>query len=319
MQSVSVIIPSLNNADTISETLRSCLDEPEVGEVIVVLAPSTDGTAEIVKGFGNSRITLLEPGVRGTPRQMNIGIAHARFEYMCKIDADDLVAKGRFQKQAKFLRENHDYVAIAGGLMSIDMTGRVLCDPVIRYSAGDVTDLYLNACEVAHLGTLLIRTQRVKEIGGFREWFIMSQDYDLSFRLAECGKIWLSEDPAYAFRVRPNSITHSKPKILSDFYAEAARKFCRQRALSGCDDLGRGAPPPLPAIDDEESSRPFDPQVRLSNYLEVGAWKDFNRGAKKAGILKMLESIKESSGSMRWKRIQRLFKMIGKAAMEKIQ
>lgn len=313
-QCVSVVVPALNNAETIKETLLSCLAEPEVAEVIVVLAPSEDESGSIVESIRSSQIRIIEVKEKGIALQMNAGILYARCEFCCKIDADDTVISGRFSKQVRFLRDHDDYAAIAGGLASQDMLGRILSDSTIRFEQGDVTDLYLSGTEVAHLGTLLIRTEKLREIGGFREWFLMSEDYDTSFRLAEVGKIWLSEIPSYCFRIRPNSITHSYPLALSSFYSECARKFAKQRAKSGVDDLGMGRPPSVPPKGESGNSQPFDPRLRASNFLVTGAWDAFQKGERRKALSRMLEAVKRSPRGARLMRLRELAVITVKAA-----
>lgn len=307
---VSVIIPALNNAETIKETLLSCLAEPEVAEVIVVLAPSGDETDSIVGGIKSPRINLIKLKEKGIALQMNVGISRARFQFCCKIDADDTVIAGRFSKQVRFMQDHNDYVAIAGGLASQDMLGNILSDPIIKFEQGDVTDLYLSGIEVAHLGTLLIRTEKLKEIGGFREWFLMSEDYDASFRLANVGRIWLSNIPAYCFRIRPSSITHSHAIALSNFYAECARNFAKQRAQSGADDLSMGCPPPVPSKFESENAKPFDPTLRATNFLVAGAWDAFQKGERRKALFRMLEAVKRSPRKVRLVRLRDLAVMI---------
>lgn len=307
---VSVIVPALNNAETIRETLLSCLAEPEVAEVIVVLAPSEDESDVIIRSINSSRINLIKLEKKGIAMQMNVGLSHARFQLCCKIDADDTVIAGRFSKQVRFMLEHDDYVAIAGGLASQDMLGNILSDPIIRFEQGDVTDLYLSGIEVAHLGTLLIRTEKLKEIGGFREWFLMSEDYDASFRLANVGRIWLSSVPAYCFRIRPNSITHSHAIALSKFYAECARNFARQRAQGGVDDLSMGCPPPVPSKFDSDNVKPFDPALRETNFLVAGAWNAFQKGERIKALSRMLEAVKRSPRKGRLMRLRGLAVMI---------
>ena len=86
---VSVVIPCLDEAETIAEcvtTARSVLEESDVeGEVIVVDNGSTDGSGDLARAAG--AIVVDEPR-RGYGSAYLAGLAAARGEYIVMIDAD---------------------------------------------------------------------------------------------------------------------------------------------------------------------------------------------------------------------------------------
>lgn len=86
---VSVIIPTLNEAKNIGKLLGFLRQNsaPELAEILVVDAGSTDNTAEVVRAAGG---TLLSPGVRGRARQMNFGASAAKGDVLYFVHADTL-------------------------------------------------------------------------------------------------------------------------------------------------------------------------------------------------------------------------------------
>ena len=64
---VSVVIPTYNNEGTIAATMESALAQrfDDKFEVIVVNDGSTDGTAEVLRGFGD-RIKVVAQENRGS-------------------------------------------------------------------------------------------------------------------------------------------------------------------------------------------------------------------------------------------------------------
>jgi glycosyltransferase involved in cell wall biosynthesis len=318
LQCISVIIPALNNADTIGDTLSSCLGEPEVGEVIVVLSSSSDHTASVVESFTDERIVLLETEVRGISKQMNIGLARANFAYCCKIDADDMIISRRFALQAAFLDFDDQFLAVAGGLATMKNDGTFLTDAALNRMPGNVTGLYRNGYAVAHFGTLLIRTCALKKIGGFREWFHVAEDNDTAFRIANIGQIWLSDIPAYRYRIRPSSIVHSTPEKISRFYADAAVRFAKQRVEGGLDDLCAGCPPSPPDIRLLPGSKPISYFSRMAGYLEFSAWWEFENRNHGRALLLMFRSLIRSPLYSLPSRGRKLCVMAVKAAARKL-
>lgn len=91
---VSVILPSLNAASYIRETLDSvCAQTLKKIEIICVDAGSTDGTAEILKEYADKdpRVRLIPSDQKSYGYQMNMGIREARGEYIGIVESDDYV------------------------------------------------------------------------------------------------------------------------------------------------------------------------------------------------------------------------------------
>ena len=87
---VSVIVPVLNGAASLSETIRSVLsqDYPYI-ELIVIDGGSNDGTLDIIQGF-SSEITYWETGQdSGISNAFNRGISHATGELVAILNSDD--------------------------------------------------------------------------------------------------------------------------------------------------------------------------------------------------------------------------------------
>ncbi len=83
---ISVIIPTLNEAENILQTLERVGDIPD-GEVIVVDGGSKDGTVKMAEEWG-ARVVRSEPG-RG--RQMDRGAAEAYGDILLFLHADTLL------------------------------------------------------------------------------------------------------------------------------------------------------------------------------------------------------------------------------------
>jgi glycosyltransferase involved in cell wall biosynthesis len=86
---VSVVIPCLNEAETIAECVaqaRAVLEENRIdGEVLVVDNGSTDGSGELAHTAG---ATVIEEPRRGYGSAYLAGLARARGDYIVMVDAD---------------------------------------------------------------------------------------------------------------------------------------------------------------------------------------------------------------------------------------
>lgn len=100
---VTVIVAAYNCAGYIAECLQSLKDQDSGDfEAIVVDDASTDGTAEVARGFlSDGRFTLIESERNGGPgpgRARNKALDAARGEYVLYVDADDFLRKDALGK-----------------------------------------------------------------------------------------------------------------------------------------------------------------------------------------------------------------------------
>jgi glycosyltransferase involved in cell wall biosynthesis len=114
---LSVVIPCLNGAATIGETLESLASQSWDGEWEVLVADngSDDGTAEVLERY-RARLPSLRvvdaSQRRGQSYAMNTGAAAAAGEWLAFCDADDVVGEGWLEAVTRAL-EQHELIAYA--------------------------------------------------------------------------------------------------------------------------------------------------------------------------------------------------------------
>jgi len=91
---VSVVVPAYNMAPYIGRCIESLLAQSVPLEIIVVNDGSTDNTSEKVMAIRSDpphSIVLLEHSNRGLSATRNVGLRHARAEFIGFVDGDDWV------------------------------------------------------------------------------------------------------------------------------------------------------------------------------------------------------------------------------------
>lgn len=111
---VSVILPSLNVADYISECMDSVISQTlQEIEILCVDACSTDGTFEILQEYAqkDSRVKVINSEIKSYGKQVNEGILSARGKYIAIVETDDFITEGML-KELYALAEEYslDYV-----------------------------------------------------------------------------------------------------------------------------------------------------------------------------------------------------------------
>jgi hypothetical protein len=166
---VSVVLPCLNEAETLAVCVRKalkCLDElGVVGEVLVSDNGSTDGSQEIAAASG---ARVVHAPIRGYGGALLAGIEAAEGRYVIMADADDSYDLSGLGPFIERLREGHDVVMgnrFKGGISpgAMPFLHRYLGNPVlsrlgrILFGLRDVGDF--------HCGIRGFARDRIRELG----------------------------------------------------------------------------------------------------------------------------------------------------------
>lgn len=108
---ISIIVPVYNVEKYIGETIDCVIAQTyEDWELLLVEDCSSDGTAErivqIMEAEKDPRIRLLrQPSNQGAAMARNRGLKEAGGRYIAYLDADDLWAPGKLERELQFMRE----------------------------------------------------------------------------------------------------------------------------------------------------------------------------------------------------------------------
>ena len=183
------------------------------GEIIVVDNNSQDGSCEMMKQrFPNVTIIQNNDNI-GFPKGNNIGVAHAKGEYICILNPDTVVAEDTFSKIVAFAKEQKKLGII--GCKLIDGAGKFLPEskrgvptPWVaftkivglyklfpksklfgKYYAGHLAENQTGKVDILVGAFMVMKRELYLEVGGFDEnCFMYSDDIDLSYVVAKAGK-----------------------------------------------------------------------------------------------------------------------------------
>ncbi len=106
MPLVSILIPAYNAEDSIADTLRSAIDQTwKRKEIIVVDDGSTDRTPEVVKLVATKQVTVVSTANQGLSAAVNHAYSLCQGDYIQELDADDLLAPDKIERQLAALQE----------------------------------------------------------------------------------------------------------------------------------------------------------------------------------------------------------------------
>jgi glycosyltransferase involved in cell wall biosynthesis len=191
---VSVIIPAYNSEAFIERTLHSVLQQTYQNiEVLVVNDGSSDRTVEIVERLAQTepRLRLLHQPNSGVAAARNLGIQHARGEFIAPIDADDLWHQDNLAKQVKCFLDSDESVGLTyAWSYDIDEYDQPLKGFSAATMEGSVYKTLLCHNFIGNASATLIRRKCLEIVGGYDGSFAAQnaqgcEDLDLYLRIAE--------------------------------------------------------------------------------------------------------------------------------------
>ncbi|MFC2054216.1 glycosyltransferase [Chloroflexota bacterium] len=179
--STSVIIPVLNGAQTIGDTLSALMNQsiqPQKFEIIVVDNGSADGTQKIVQNYN---VTLLNELKRGPSAARNRGLHYASGEIIGYLDADTIPTRRWLSEIIKPFSNPEVFITSGKLLFYRPET------PAQRFAArrgGMAEEAALREVfPFAPSGNMAVRRAAALAIGGWAEGMRTSEDIDFSYRL----------------------------------------------------------------------------------------------------------------------------------------
>lgn len=216
MSKISVVIPAYNAERSIACCLQSAMSQTYKDlEVIVVDDGSLDKTAEIAKSITstldlkNIKIYSIENG--GANHARWYGVQQAQGEYVCFLDADDVMPVNAVQALYDFLKINNLDIA-CGGMCKVkgnDHTNYIGSQGIynrIQY----VDALLRNLVHAGPWGKLFKKSLFCNEVFAIPADVRRGEDYLMNVRLAtRCQKAGVTEQLVYHYIMNEESIIHT--------------------------------------------------------------------------------------------------------------
>jgi glycosyltransferase involved in cell wall biosynthesis len=232
---VSVLFPCFDVERFVGDALDSLLAQTYGSlEILAIDDASGDGTGRILEGYAarDDRVRVLRNernlGLIGT---LNRGVGEARGELIARMDADDVAASGRIERQVEALLRRPE-IDVMGTAIAIIGSGRGRAlgpRPVRCVSPGGARFTALFATPVVH-ATILARApvMRAHPYGTSPD-SLHAEDYEMFTRMLEDGAGFGNvAEPLMTVRANQQSVSlrHEQTQV-TNFVACAARHLER--------------------------------------------------------------------------------------------
>lgn len=198
---ISIITAVYNNQDTVADAINSMLSQTYADvELIVIDGGSTDGTLDVLHGYGDKLNKLVSEPDRGIYDALNKGLKLATGDVIGFLHSDDLYADKRVLEEIAELFSNSTVDAVYGDLVYV---GKGSEDKVVRHwTAGEFSPDKLHYGWMPPHPTLYVKREVYERIGLFDTKFRIAADYDFMLRLLSLKNLSVAYIPELLIKMR---------------------------------------------------------------------------------------------------------------------
>jgi glycosyltransferase involved in cell wall biosynthesis len=199
---ITVLLPARNEEADIADCIRAIAvqDHPlRRVQLVVIDAASDDATVSRVREVASERpfaeVLVVNNPDRRTSAGLNIGLAHARGEYVARIDARSRILPSYLSACLNHLRD-HREIGVVGGMQIAESRGGGAIEEGIaralrnRWATG--LSRYRRVSVSGPSDTVwmgFFRTADLRALGGWDASVALNEDYDLNARYRAGGQL----------------------------------------------------------------------------------------------------------------------------------
>ncbi|CCN41690.1 hypothetical protein VIBNISO65_1000003 [Vibrio nigripulchritudo SO65] len=227
---VSVVMSVYNSCSFLAEALDSIINQTyENIEIILVDDGSTDESLIILEEYAkiDTRIRLISRENKGLAYSLNEAIRNSKGSYIARMDADDISALDRIEKQVEYMIRNNIHIC---GSYFRTFRGKNI-DENITYlpiSNEDIRFKMIVGTPFAHPS--VIGKKELFEKYSYNQ-LVAAQDYDLWSRMALCPNVIFGNIPESLLFYREHSgqVTNEKNVIQCQIKKETSIRYFESR------------------------------------------------------------------------------------------
>lgn len=184
MSRVSVVVPVKDCGETITESIKSVLDQTFTDfEIIVVNNMCSDDTIDKVLAFDDERIKVIDCEVPGIVPALNTGLFNSSSPLIARQDGDDVWYSNKLEKQIAVFDERDDVDICGTQIRLVSKDGKVV-DDKFRYPLNDTAIkswLLTGKNAIAH-PSVVFKKDILLKVGGYDDSYPIAEDHHLWLR-----------------------------------------------------------------------------------------------------------------------------------------
>jgi len=209
-------MPVYNTADFLDDSITSILTQTYSNfEFIIVDDASTDNSWKIIRSYArkDKRIRAYRNAINlGVSLTSNIAISKAKYQYIARMDSDDVSVPNRLRKQLSYLKTHPKTVIIGGQCTIIDDTNRIVGTKSFPTNFHDIYDMMFWAVPIQQGFMMINKSLLPKNFTWYSPTKTTAEEVDLFFRLLRFGKFANLPDNLYYYRQLSTGLSRLNPK-----------------------------------------------------------------------------------------------------------
>jgi len=195
----SIIVPSFNQSQYLSQNLDSILSQKEVLECLVYDAGSIDGSKNILKKYAKKYPKLWYQSKKdgGQASAINLGLKKSRGEFVAYLNSDDYYLPGAFLNVKNYF-DNHPNCLWLVGDCEVSQKN-------LRWTFYIKKFLPLFVFNSINQPSAFFRKSFIKKVGNFDEKLRYAFDYDFFIRAFKISKVHRLNITTSVFRIHNDS------------------------------------------------------------------------------------------------------------------
>ncbi len=221
---VCVLMPTFNSSNYISYSIQSILDQSfRDFDFFIIDDCSLDDSPRIIREFASKdqRIKYLR-------NDSNMGYSfilenfkfYNNYDYLVRMDADDISHKDRISTQIKIIEKNDNIGVIGTNAIYINKNNEEISKNK-NFKSGELLNSdFKNFNKIFH-PSVIINIKKLIDVGGYRKAFEPSEDLDLWLRISRKYKIINLNEYLLKYRIHENNFSENSLEKLAKSHLNA--------------------------------------------------------------------------------------------------
>lgn len=155
--------------------------------ILVVDGPIHPELTNLINAYQKKYSSVLHPILletnQGLGHALQVGVNHAQYEYIARMDSDDICLPTRFESQLSFMLENPDIDITSGHIEEfIDTISNIVGKRVVPLQNSDIYNTLKYRCPFNHMA-VMFKKSSVLNVRNYQDWHY-NEDYYLWIRMA---------------------------------------------------------------------------------------------------------------------------------------
>jgi glycosyltransferase involved in cell wall biosynthesis len=165
-------------------------------------------------------VQFLKVDKGGLAYALAAGVINSKTELIARLDSDDLVIPGRFEKQIEYLNKNKNIAVVGSQVEYIDKNGQHKGCSKYPVNAVDIRNGFLFGSQIAH-PSVVLRKSAILKSGNYSEYHLedrtsIIEDLYLWMRVLDLYEIANIDEPLTRYRQHEGQVSRNNQMLINE-------------------------------------------------------------------------------------------------------